>query len=127
MECHLNMTQCSDYMSLPYICVLIQLKLDNPGNWAPVLNPCFEHWGELNNLHLNVSKIRLLIAGSSSKLSNMGAVNPLRLYEKDVIVVKEYNYLGVILDSEMSLRPFSIMLKRMSMLRFFLFLNYVNV
>ena len=30
----------------------------------------------------------------------------LRLYDKDVHIVTQYNYLGVILDSEMTLRPF---------------------
>ena len=63
---------------------------------------CFEHWGELNNLHLNVSKTKLLIVGTRSKLSRIGDVQSLILYDRPVSVVKQYNYLGVILDSEMS-------------------------
>ena len=67
---------------------------------------CFEHWGELNNLHLNMSKTKLLIAGTRSKISRLGVIDTLRLYDRDVTIVKSYNYLGVILDSEMTLRPF---------------------
>ena len=67
---------------------------------------CFEHWGELNNLHLNVKKTKLLLVGSRSKLSKLGEIEPLIVYGNNVCIVRQYNYLGVILDSEMTLRPF---------------------
>ena len=44
--------------------------------------------------------------GSRSKLKNVGIVYPLKLYDSDVTLVKQYSFLGVILDSEMTLRPF---------------------
>ena len=82
---------------------------------------CFEYWGELNNLHLNISKTKLLIAGSRSKLSKIGIVSPLRIYENDIDVVKQYNYLGVILDSEMTLRPFFNHVKKIVYAKMFAF------
>ena len=73
---------------------------------------CFEHWGELNNLHLNVKKTKHLFIGTRSKLSKFSNVDPLKLYDKDVAIVTQYNYLGVILDSEMTLRPFINYIKK---------------
>ena len=81
-------------------------------NWLNILAKmqedleCFEHWAELNNLHLNMSKTKLLVAGTISKLSRLGRIDSLSLYDTDVTVVKSYNYLGLLLDSEMTLRPF---------------------
>ena len=66
----------------------------------------FEHWGELNNLHLNVKKSKFMIVSNRSKLSPLDDIEPLHLYNHDVNRVTQYNYLGVILDAEMSLRPF---------------------
>ena len=31
---------------------------------------CFEHWGELNNLHFNVGKTKVMRAGTRLKLLN---------------------------------------------------------
>ena len=45
---------------------------------------CFEHWGEINNLNLNVSKTRLLLVGTRSKLSRQVDIRPARLYNSDV-------------------------------------------
>ena len=67
---------------------------------------CFEHWGELNNLHLNVKKTKLLFISTRSKLSRLQNAVSLTLYDSDVVIVSQYNYLGVILDSEMTLHPF---------------------
>ena len=66
---------------------------------------CIEHWGELNNLHLNVNKTKMLLIGTRGKLRRFEPFAPVRLYNQDVIFVRQYNYLGVILDSEMTLRP----------------------
>ena len=73
---------------------------------------CFEHWGELNNLHLNVKKTKLLLISTRSKLSKLRNPMPLILYNKDVVMVRQYNYLGVILDAEMTLRPFISHIKK---------------
>ena len=67
---------------------------------------CFEHWGELNNLHLNVKKTKMMFVSTRAKLTRHVDIEPLQLYNRDVAIVKQYNYLGVILDSEMTLRPF---------------------
>ena len=101
-------------------------------NWLNIRNKmqedldCFEHWGELNNLHLNVSKTKLLVTGTRSKLSKLGPPQPLRLYDKDVVVVKEYNYLGVILDAEMTLRPFFNYVKKNVYVKIFAFSKLRN-
>ena len=73
---------------------------------------CFEHWGELNNLHLNVKKTKLLLVGTRAKLKRLEPFAPIKLYNSDVQFVRQYNYLGVILDSEMSLRPFYTHVKK---------------
>ena len=56
---------------------------------------CFEHWGELNDLHLNIKKTRFLFTGTRSKLNGLHDAKLLRLYVFDVVTVKQYNYLGV--------------------------------
>ena len=66
---------------------------------------CFEHWGLLNNLHLNVKKTKMLLIGPRNKLGRLHNIRSLHVYDKDIEFVKHYNYLGVILDSEMNLRP----------------------
>ena len=73
---------------------------------------CFEHWGELNNLHLNLTKTKLLFIAPRSKLSKSYDVDTLKLYNSEVTIVKQYNYLGVKLDAEMTLRPFINYIKK---------------
>ena len=94
------------------VCTLMTVLYLSGNNWD-IIRPkiqedldCFEHWGELNNLHLNVKKSKLLLIGTQSKLSKIGNVESLSLYNNDVLLVKQYNYLGVILDAELTLRPF---------------------
>ena len=48
----------------------------------------------------------MLIVGTRSKLSRLGEIEPICLYNRNVPFVKSYNYLGVTLDSGMTLRPF---------------------
>ena len=64
---------------------------------------CFEHWGLLNNLHLNVKKTKMLVVGPTAKLKKLRDISPLCVYGNNIDFVKQYNYLGVILDSEMNL------------------------
>ena len=71
-------------------------------NWPRIGNKlqedleCFEHWGELNNMHLNVKKTKLLLVSTRSKLSRLGQIDHIMLYNKNVAFVHQYNYLGVI-------------------------------
>ena len=51
---------------------------------------CFEHWGELNNLHLNVKKSKFMIVSNRSKLSRLDDIEPLHLYNHDVNRVTQY-------------------------------------
>ena len=67
---------------------------------------CFEHWGLLNNLHLNVKKTKMLVVGPTVKLKKLHDISPLCVYGNNIDFVKQYNYLGVILDSEMNMRHF---------------------
>ena len=82
---------------------------------------CFEHWGGLNNLHLNLNKTKMMIVGSRSKLSRLGKIVPLTLYGSDVGFVKQYNYLGVIIDPEMTLRPYFNHVKKIVYSKIFAF------
>ena len=45
---------------------------------------CFEYWGELNNLHLNVKKTKMLLVGNRNKLDRLKPYRPIRLYNVDV-------------------------------------------
>ena len=101
-------------------------------NWPTIRNKlqedleCFEHWGELNNLHLNVRKTKVMLAGTRSKLLNLGDIEPLILYNNPISFVKEYNYLGVILDSEMNLRSFYNHVKKNVYVKIFAFSKLRN-
>ena len=81
-------------------------------NWQSIRNKiqedldCFEHWGELNNLHLNVKKTKIMILSTHSRLNRLGILEPIILYDRPIDFVTQYKYLGVILDAEMTLRPF---------------------
>ena len=63
---------------------------------------CFEHWGLLNNLHFNVKTTKMLLVGPRAKLTRLTDIAPLRVYDRNI----DYNYLGVILDSEMTMCRF---------------------
>ena len=101
-------------------------------NWDTIRNriqedlDCFEHWGELNNLHLNFKKTKMLILGPDNKLKRLHDPTPVRVYESDVAFVSNYNYLGVILDSKMTLRPFYNHVKRTVYSKMFVFRKIRN-
>ena len=65
----------------------------------------FTDWSVNNNLRLNDSKTQAMIMGSRNKLSKITEPEPLKIHGKNIKFVKQYNYLGIILDSEMSLVP----------------------
>ena len=96
-------------------------------NWVTIRNKiqddlkCFENWGELNNLHLNVKKTKLMLVSTRSKLNRPDDLTPLILYDRPVDFVKQYNYLGVIIDSEMTLRAFYSHVKKIIFSKIFCF------
>ena len=56
-------------------------------------------------LHLNSKKNQAMIVGTRNKLSNIRDPIPFRIQNHDVQYVNKYNYLGIVLDAEMSLIP----------------------
>ena len=82
---------------------------------------CFEHWGLLNNLHLNVKNTKMLLVGPRSKLVRIHDARPLRVFDNDVEFVKQYNYLGVILGSEMNMHSFFNHVKKLIHGKLFIF------
>ena len=62
-------------------------------------------WNLRNNLRLNHDKTHAVIFGARMKLANIVDPLPFRILDKRVKYVKEHAYLGIILDSTMSLVP----------------------
>ena len=62
----------------------------------------FLNWTKMNSLSLNGNKSQAMIVGS--KLKN---ITPFKINDTSMKYVKQYNYLGVILDAEMTLIPLS--------------------
>ena len=62
-------------------------------------------WTLCNNLRLNQSKTKAMIFGSRYRLSNLVEPTPLKMSGDVVNFVKHYSYLGIMLDSVMSLSP----------------------
>ena len=65
----------------------------------------FSEWTVKNNFSLNDSKTQSMIVGNRNKLSKIATPELFCVGGKIIKFVKRYNYLGVILDSEMSLDP----------------------
>ena len=65
----------------------------------------FIDWTTKNNLPLNESKTQAMIVGSRRKILKILDPEPLLIYGKNIKFVKQYNYLGIILDSELTLLP----------------------
>ena len=63
----------------------------------------------------------MLLVGTRSKLSRLGDIEPLTLYGSNVVFVKQYNYLGVIIDAEMTLGPFFTHVKKIVYSKIFVF------
>ena len=62
-------------------------------------------WTGENFLTLNKSKTQAMIIGTSTKLKRLINPEPLIVDGINVKFVKQYNYLGIILDVEMTLQP----------------------
>ena len=67
----------------------------------------------------------MLLVGTRAKLKPV-LVLPIMLYNTNVLFVGQYNYLGVILDSEMSLRPFYNHVKKNIYVKIFSLLKLSN-
>ena len=62
-------------------------------------------WCKENGLSPNLTKTKSLIVGSSGKLKKLRNPRKLSFERIDIDFVKKYEYLGTILDSDMSLLP----------------------
>ena len=82
---------------------------------------------ELNILHLNVKETKLRLVSISSKLNRLDDLIPLLLYDRPVDFDKQYNYLGVIIDSEMTLCPFYSHVQKLYFQRSFVSVSYVHI
>ena len=62
-------------------------------------------WTSENSLSLNGNKTQAIIFGPRAKLSRIQNPDPIMISNVSVKFVKQYSYLGVTLDREMSLQP----------------------
>ena len=62
-------------------------------------------WTSENSLSLNGNKTQAIIFGPRAKLSRIQNPDPIMISDVSVKFVKQYSYLGVTLDREMSLHP----------------------
>ena len=65
----------------------------------------FQRWFIKNGMKLNIKKSKSLVIGTPHKLSNIDTDNRFILNNKALENVQSYNYLGIILDSNMALSP----------------------
>ena len=65
----------------------------------------FVDWTVDNMLRLNSGKTQAMIVGNHTKISKIKGLKPFVILQKDIKYVKRYNYLGIILDPEMTLVP----------------------
>ena len=73
---------------------IVQKDLDN-----------FITWCSLNGLKINTRKSKSMIVATKSRLKHIENVNSFCIHGKSLEIVSQYNYLGIILDNEMSLIP----------------------
>ena len=65
----------------------------------------FVEWTVKNNLRLNESKTQAMIVGTRNKLMKLKTPDFSKINDKNVKFVKQYNYLGIVVDLEMTLVP----------------------
>ena len=78
-------------------------------------------WTYCNNLRLNQSKTKAIIFGSRHRLSNLRNPSPFRLAGEGVDFVKHHSYLGITVDSVMSLSPLAKSIKKKVSNKFYMF------
>ena len=71
----------------------------------------FQDWCIVNRLKLNVRKSKSLVIGSYHKMNNIDLNDKFILKDQYLDFTETYNYLGVILDKNMSLVPLLTKLK----------------
>ena len=88
-------------------CVIYQ----NGNNWDVIRTKlqsdldAIVKWTASNSLSLNNKKTQAMIFGPRGKLLKLDNINPVTLLDMPIKFEKQYNYLGIILDSEMTLQP----------------------
>ena len=65
----------------------------------------FVDWNTKNMLKLNGKKTQAMIVGTRNKLSKLKNPRPFLILNQEVKYVSKYSYLGIVLDSELSLAP----------------------
>ena len=65
----------------------------------------FVNWSDSNRLRLNESKTQSMIVCTRNKFSKLQSPKPFCIKGKDIKFVNKYNFLGVVLDTEMNLQP----------------------
>ena len=78
-------------------------------------------WMYRNNLRLNQGKTKAIIFGSRHRLSNLIDPAPILLTEEHVGFVKSHAYLGITIDSIMSLSPLVKAVKKQVSNKFYMF------
>ena len=72
----------------------------------------FQNWCKNNCLKLNIRKSKSLVIGTKQKLTGVNLENRFKLDDLDLQRVDVYNYLGIIFDSQMSLSPLFVHVKK---------------
>ena len=90
------------------MCPKIQYGLDN-----------FQNWCVNNRLKLNVRKSKALVIGTSYKLNTVTQDNKFTLSGDVLEYTDIYNYLGLLLDKNMTLTPLLAKLKKSVMAKIF--------
>ena len=62
-------------------------------------------WTDKNFLKLNDSKTHVMIIGTRTKLKHLVDPTPITINGTNIKFVKQYNYLGIIIDEEMTMQP----------------------
>ena len=78
-------------------------------------------WTLCNSLRLNQAKTKAILFGSRYRLSNLGEPEPLKMSDTVVSFVKNHAYLGITLDSVMSLLPLVKSIKKKVSNKFYMF------
>ena len=86
------------------------LYLDG-NNWPLIIDKIqqdlfqIEKWCHANALSINASKTKSMILGARSRLNCIDYERKFRLDNNSITFVKQFTYLGIILDTEMTLKP----------------------
>ena len=65
----------------------------------------FIAWFNVNGLKINCKKTKSMVVSTCTRLKNLGDISCFKMLGRDIQFVGQFNYLGIILDKEMSLLP----------------------